>query len=220
MKSSEHSLLSDYFAHYGSLEPDPLCPELYAWNTRDFGGLWKRSLALDGNAHVPYWGIVWPGGRALARYILDNKKLFRKKRVMDMGTGSGITASAAALCGATVTGFDIDPAALALSEMTAVKNGVQCEFRQSGAGEISDAELSSYDIIIAGDIFNSAGFAGEMISLARRGLCAGMQNYFSDAGRSHRPRSGVRMLEKITVPVFLEIEGVRTREVKIFSIYE
>ena len=160
MNTHAHPLLSDYLERFGSLEPDPLCPELRTWNTRDFNGLWKRARALDDSAPVPYWGIVWPGGRGMARFILDNGKLFRKKRVLDVGTGSGITAAAAALAGATVTGIDIDPAAVELAALTAGANGVSCVFRRSGVDDITDEALKDFDIIIAGDIFNVKEFAG------------------------------------------------------------
>ena len=166
-------LLADYLARFGSFEHDPLCPELRAWNTRDFDGLWKRARALDASAAVPYWGIVWPGGRGMARFILDNRKLFRKKRLLDVGTGSGITAAAAALAGAKVTGIDIDPAAIELAAMTTAANHVKCELLVAGVDDLSDSELSSYDIVMAGDIFNNREFADGMLSLVRRGFRSG-----------------------------------------------
>jgi predicted nicotinamide N-methyase len=216
MATHTHPLLSGYLDGFGSPGPDPLCPELRAWNTRDFNGLWKRARSLDENAPVPYWGIVWPGGRGMARFILDNKKLFRKKRVLDVGTGSGITAVAAAKAGARVTGIDIDPAAIELAAMTAEANEARCVFRQAGVDDISDEALKEFDIIIAGDIFNAREFAGGMIELVRRGLRAGLRNFLSDSGRSHRPRHGTEILCAMRVPVFREIEGVSERDVKIF----
>ncbi len=220
MLGTKHPLLADYLARFGSFEPDPLCPELRAWNTRDFDGLWKRARALDASAAVPYWGIVWPGGRGMARFILDNKKLFRKKRLLDVGTGSGITAAAAALAGANVTGIDIDPASIDLAVMTAVANNVKCGFRVAGVDELSDSELSLYDIVMAGDIFNAREFADGMLSLVRRGLRSGIRNYLSDSGRSHRPVRGMEVMCSMRVPVFREIEGVTERDVKIFSMTE
>lgn len=213
-------LLADYLARFGSFEHDPLSPELGAWNTRDFDGLWKRARALDASAAVPYWGIVWPGGRGMARFILDNKKLFRKKRLLDVGTGSGITAAAAALAGAKVTGIDIDPAAIELAAMTTAANHVKCELLVAGVDDLSDSELSSYDIVMAGDIFNNREFADGMLSLVRRGFRRGIRNYLSDSGRSHRPVRGMEVRCAMRVPVFREIEGVTERDVKIFSMTE
>ena len=218
MTSPAHPLLAEYLDRFASLEPDPLYPEVRAWNTRDFDGLWKRARELDEHAPVPYWGIVWPGGRGMARFILGNKKLFRGRRVIDVGSGSGITAVAAAMAGARMTGIDIDPRAVKLAEMTAAANGAACEFRHAGVDNIGDDDLTQYDIILAGDIFNVKEFAEGVISLARRGLGAGLKNYLADSGRSHRPRHGVEVLCDMRVPVFREIEGVTERDVKVFSV--
>ena len=35
----------------------------------------------------PFWSVYWPGGQALARYILDNPSTVRGRRVLDVGSG-------------------------------------------------------------------------------------------------------------------------------------
>ena len=35
----------------------------------------------------PFWSIYWPGGQALARYIIDNPSTVRGRRVLDVGSG-------------------------------------------------------------------------------------------------------------------------------------
>ncbi|KAJ9579608.1 hypothetical protein L9F63_004687, partial [Diploptera punctata] len=58
----------------------------------------------------PYWAFYWPGGQALARYILDNPEIVKQRCVLDVGSGSGACAIAAAMCGARrVTANDTDP---------------------------------------------------------------------------------------------------------------
>lgn len=63
----------------------------------------------------PFWSIYWPGGQALARYVLDNgKELFSRYNgalsVLDLGAGCGATAIAAKLRGAkNVLANDTDP---------------------------------------------------------------------------------------------------------------
>lgn len=47
------------------------------------------------------------------RYILDHPEIVKGKRVLDLGSGCGATAIAAARCGASsVTANDIDPCKL------------------------------------------------------------------------------------------------------------
>ncbi len=211
-------LLDEYLTRFGSLGADPLCPELLAWNTLDYAGLWRRARELERDAAVPYWGIVWPGGRALARHLLDNAKRFKKRRVLDIGTGSGITAVAAARAGAEVTGIDTDAAAVALASMTAEANGVTCRFERCGVEDISEDMLEGYDLILAGDIFNNRAFAEGAMALLRAGLARGVGNLLSDAGRSHAPVASTEKICRSRVPVFREIEGVRERDVTIFRI--
>lgn len=57
-----------------------------------------------------YWLFCWASGRVMAQQILAQPGLVRGKVVMDVGSGSGIVAIAAALAGAgRVIAADIDP---------------------------------------------------------------------------------------------------------------
>lgn len=58
---------------------------------------------------LPFWGVYWPGGQALTRWILDYKECVRGKRVLDVGSGCGASAIAAVMVGATdAVANDID----------------------------------------------------------------------------------------------------------------
>src|SRR3954469_13389025 len=57
----------------------------------------------------PYWAFAWAGGQALARYVLDHPEIVVGRRVLDLASGSGLVAIAAAKAGAApVTAADID----------------------------------------------------------------------------------------------------------------
>uniref|UniRef100_A0A9J2PD34 ETFB lysine methyltransferase n=1 Tax=Ascaris lumbricoides TaxID=6252 RepID=A0A9J2PD34_ASCLU len=63
--------------------------------------------------HDPYWAFYWPGGQALARFILDNRQLFVGSYVLDFGAGCGATSIAAIRSGAQhVLTNDIDISAI------------------------------------------------------------------------------------------------------------
>jgi len=68
-------------------------------------------------------------------------------RVLDLGTGSGILAIAAAKLGARALGVDIDPAVLPLARENARRNGVEVEFLE-GSLEASEAR-APFDLIVA-----------------------------------------------------------------------
>ncbi|NWO96542.1 50S ribosomal protein L11 methyltransferase, partial [Escherichia coli] len=73
----------------------------------------------------PYWAYYWLGGLALARFVLDRPETVAGKRVLDLGTGSGLVAIAAAKAGAaSVLAADIDPYAMVAVPLNAAANGV------------------------------------------------------------------------------------------------
>ena len=93
----------------------PLVPEVRLFLAEDPTIFWARLEADAGRKlPAPYWASAWSGGQALARYVLDHPHVVADRRVLDLATGSGIVAIAAALAGArSVTANDTDPQALA-----------------------------------------------------------------------------------------------------------
>src|SRR6202035_4988542 len=90
-------------------------------------GLWRRTELRSGRAGLdpPFWAFAWAGGLALARYLLDHPETVRGRHVIDVASGSGVVAIAAAMAGAAaVTAYDIDPVAAVAIRMNAAANGV------------------------------------------------------------------------------------------------
>src|SRR6202035_3389416 len=83
-------------------------------------GLWDRT---ERDA-PPFWAFPWAGGQGLARYVLDHPESVAGRRVLDVASGSGLVAIAAAKAGArTVLATDIDEHALAAITLNAAANG-------------------------------------------------------------------------------------------------
>ena len=90
-------------------------PQLELWE------LWQRT----GRDDPPFWAYPWAGGQALARYLLDHPGIVAGRRVLDVASGSGLVAIAAAQAGAaSVVAGDIDPHAVAAIAINAAANGV------------------------------------------------------------------------------------------------
>ena len=86
--------------------------------------------------------------------------LLSDARVLDVGTGSGILAIAAALLGASyVLGIDTDPLAVATAEANAASNGM-ADFIDARAGSLPLAEPAQFHLVVANLI------AGLLIDLA------------------------------------------------------
>jgi len=77
-------------------------------------------------AQPAYWAFCWGSGQGLARYLLENPELVADKRVLDLGSGSGVAGIAAAMAGAAdVVACDIDQDAALATRYNADLNGVE-----------------------------------------------------------------------------------------------
>ncbi|WP_433411664.1 class I SAM-dependent methyltransferase [Microtetraspora malaysiensis] len=113
-------------------------------------GLWERT------GDLPYWAYAWAGGQALARHVLDHPELVRGRTVLDLASGSGLVAVAAAVAGAAaVVANDIDPHAAAAIALNARANGAAVTVRR---GDIL-ATTPREDVVLVGDAFYDAALA-------------------------------------------------------------
>src|SRR5947209_19493011 len=109
------------------LRPVPLVPGIRLHQASDPISLWQRTELTSGRTGLdpPFWAFAWAGGLALARYLLDHPETVRGRHAIDIASGSGLVAIAAAKAGAAaVTAYDLDPLATAAIEGNAATNGV------------------------------------------------------------------------------------------------
>src|SRR5215470_8266169 len=104
----------------------PLVPEIQLHLATEVTPLWQatqENLTRDGTP-PPFWAFAWAGGQALARYLLDNPEQVAGREVLDLGSGSGIVAIAAAKAGAArVVAAEIDRFAAAAIALNTALNG-------------------------------------------------------------------------------------------------
>lgn len=108
------------------LGPVPQVAEIRLHLADDVLGLWQRAEdEFTADQPPPFWAFAWPGGQALARYVLDHPGLVAGRSVLDLGSGSGLVAIAAAKAGAAiVVASEVDPLAVAAIGLNARANGV------------------------------------------------------------------------------------------------
>lgn len=156
-----------------------------------------RNAAVIGMA-TPYWAVAWPGGQALARYILDTPGLVRGRRVLDLGCGAGLVAVAACMAGASeVTAVDSDAMAVRATAVSAMLNTVRLRAVQGDFTRID----GTADIVCAGDLWYDRTTGRQATStLARLGGC-GRLLLVGDALRPGRPRAGIVELARYRLEV-------------------
>jgi predicted nicotinamide N-methyase len=178
--------------------PVPLVPEIILRQTdADPFALWEQA-----GGDVPYWAFAWAGGQALARYVLDNPASVAGRRVLDLASGSGLVAIAAAHAGAAaVTAVDIDPLAVLAVGVNAEASGVTVTAIQA---DILDSDVGDADVVLAGDVCYDVDLAARVVPFLAR-VRAGV--LLGDPGRGHVPKTGYTKLATYSVPVTRVLEG-------------
>ena len=150
----------------GRIEPQilPICPEItLGLINADFpDGPLPPEVMHEVIARPAYWAFCWGSGLALARYLLDYPDRVADKSVLDLGSGSGVVAIAAALAGARrVVACDNDPHALHAVEANAGANGVNVE----PCKDLIEAG-SGYDLLLMADVLYDASNLGLLADAA------------------------------------------------------
>jgi len=191
------------------LRPVPLVPEIRLHQADDPVSLWQRIELASGQSGLdpPFWAFAWAGGQALARYLLDHPQAVRGRHAIDVASGSGLVAIAAAQAGAAaVTAYDIDPLAAAAIGVNADANAVTV---RAVCADIlgDDAPLDSdIDLVLVADAFYQRELAAKVTRFLDRCHARGTAVLAGDFGRAYLPRDrlvplatydvyGLRMLE-------------------------
>lgn len=146
--------------------------------------LWRASPE-EAKAHgldMPYWAFAWPGGQALARWVLDHGESVRGKRVLDVGSGGAIEGIASALCGAHVTCVDVDAVANECARLNANENGVTLETLTEDPLSRA-AESFECDVVLVGDLTFDESITARLIPWLEAHHALGRVVLVGDAGR-------------------------------------
>jgi predicted nicotinamide N-methyase len=151
----------------------------------------------------PFWAVAWPGGQALARYLLDNP-IISGQCVVDIGAGSGLASIAAMMSGARrAQAIDCDPLALAAIKTNARLNGVTIDV---AAGDLATTNLEGVHAVLAGDLWYEPFVARRATALLRRCAQQGLLVLAGDPRRSHFPRSRRQLLGTYQIAASEELE--------------
>jgi predicted nicotinamide N-methyase len=200
----------------------PLVPEIALHLAGDVMGLWgdtesRAAVQASGSIALPppYWGFAWPGGQALARYIIDNPERVKGSTVLDFGAGSGLVAIAAAKAGAAcVVAAETDPLALVAIELNASANAVFIE----PLGHDIIGTNARWDTILAGDMCYERPLAERLLPWLRALTRDGVHILIADPGRNYFPQAGVTKLATYSVPTSLELEDRAVRETSVYEL--
>ncbi|GAA3344651.1 methyltransferase [Amorphoplanes nipponensis] len=200
-----------------TLLPVPLTPEISLHLAGGGVGLFDGTGgAFSSDVPPPFWLFVWAGGQALARHVLDHPEIVRGRTVLDVASGSGVAAIAAALAGAErVTALDVDPLAVAAAARNATANHVTVDTRTV---DIADLDLPA-DVILAGDVFYTRTVADRMAARLRRAAREGTRILVGDPGRGYFPERLFTRVAEYDVPVPAALEETESLLTGVWEIH-
>jgi predicted nicotinamide N-methyase len=203
------------------LKPVSLVPDIQLYQAGDPIGLWRQGELPSGRTGVdpPFWAFAWAGGVALARYLLDHPQTVQGRRVIDMASGSGLVAIAAAKAGAAaVIAFDIDPVATVAIGMNAAANNVSVRAVCADLLDQDNFPAASIDLMLVADAFYQPALAGQMMRFLERSHARGAAVLVGDFGRAFLPRDRLRALASYDVPGQAMLEGTDVMRTTIWAL--
>ncbi len=193
---------AEMIAELTELRRVPLVPEILLHQAGEPVSAWERVEQATGRTGLdpPFWAFAWPGGQAMARYLLDHPETAAGRQVIDLASGSGLVAIAAARAGAAaVTAYDVDPLAVAAITMNAAAN--QVSVRAVCADILDRDEVpDGADLILVADAFYERDLASRVLQFLDRARACRVAVLVGDLGRAYLPTDRLRPLAAYDVP--------------------
>jgi len=144
--------------------------------------------AGDPEQNLPYWCEIWPSGVALADAILTRPGFVPGERMLELGSGLGVTAAAALLAGADLVAADYDPQALGLCRLNCLANAgrepdtLPLNWRRPG-DDLFALAGDGFPTVLAADVLYETRDIGPLLELVGRLVAPGGLLWLAEPGR-------------------------------------
>ena len=196
----------------------PLVPEVKLHLAHAAVPLWQKTEEELGETGLPppFWAFAWAGGQALARYVLDDAPSFAGREALDLATGSGLVAIAAAKSGAShITAADIDGFAVTAAQLNADLNQVTLDIKLEDFLLLPPAPV---DVILVGDLFYEKSLASRCLAWLQQAQNLGAKILIGDPGRSYLPKDRLEKLAEYNVPVTRDLEDAEIKKTSVWQL--
>jgi len=212
---ADHPVPPEFVRAYTRPVRPVLVPEVALLVAADVVALWEAMEVEHGGATAepPFWAAAWPGGQALARYVLDHPGLVSGRAVLDLGSGSGLVAVAAALAGArSVLASEIDPFGLTAIGLNARANGTP---QVTTVRDVLHAAPLPVDVVLAGDVCYDRTMTERVLPFLDAARAGGAEVLIGDPGRVYLPSDRLAALATYDVA---DTEGPLVRRTTVWRL--
>ena len=139
------------------------------------------------------------------------------QRVIDVASGSGLVAIAAAQAGAAaVTAYDIDPLAAAAITVNAAANGVPVP--AECADVLSGPPPDGTGLVLVADAFYEKDLAAQVLGFLERSQARGAAGLAGDFGRRYLPHARLTPLASYDVPGLSALEDADVKRTTVWTL--
>jgi predicted nicotinamide N-methyase len=150
---------------------------------------------------------------------MDHPGLVCARRVLDLASGSGLAAIAAAKAGAVpVVASEIDAFAEAAIALNAERNDVYIEILGQDLLDHPSPLAPRYDVILVGDLFYERDTAQRALAFLERHATLGTKVLIGDPGRTYLPTDRLAKQCEYTVPVTRDLEDRSIKQTAVFTL--
>ncbi len=206
-----------FIVNHTRLLAPPLVPEIRLYLAEESLPLWEKTEEQLGQMNVPppFWAFAWAGGQALARYILDEPQLVKRRAVIDLGAGSGICGLAAKHAGAAdVLCADVDPFSVHAVALNADANGLVVTATKSNLLDMAPPDV---DVLLIGDLFYEKSLSECVMDWAWRAHRNGAVVLAGDPKRSFFPEDRFEVSAHYSVPVTRALEDADIKNTAVWK---
>ncbi|MDI2091252.1 class I SAM-dependent methyltransferase [Commensalibacter oyaizuii] len=211
------SAFENVITRFTALTKTDFVPEIQLYQANEITPIWQatESWLTHQNIDPPFWAFAWPGGKALARYILDNPKFVRDKKILDFAAGCGIAAIAAAKCRAGyVEVADIDPLAQNACALNAKANHIILDKNSNDVV----GQPCEWDIVFCGDVCYEAPMTQHIWPWLKTCAQKGATVIIADPGRSYLPKKELTPICTYDIPTTTELEDCTIRSTVLYQL--
>ena len=159
---------------------------------------------FERDERLPYWAELWPSARVLGEWILGQRS--DNRTLLELGCGSGLVSTCAALAGFTVTVSDYYDDAMLFAQVNASRNSAAAPKTVAIDWRNLPSDLPRYDVVVASDVLYERTYGPVVAGAIAAALAPGGVAWLADPGRVARDTfvralspAGLRVAERTAV---------------------